>query len=48
MKNFGVPNQRAALGAGRTRCFHLEARWPGPSEHQRSAQAPPRFAKHLQ
>jgi len=30
-----VPNQRAALDAGRTRCFHFEPHWPGTSEHDR-------------
>jgi hypothetical protein len=30
-----MPNPRAALDAGRTRCFHVERFWPGPSEHDR-------------
>jgi hypothetical protein len=35
----GMSNHRAALGAGRTRCFHVEHYRPGPSEHDRWADA---------
>jgi hypothetical protein len=38
--NAQAPNQRAALVAGRPRCFHVGRHRPGPSEHDRSLTVP--------